>query len=395
MELRSGTNLGIYEILSPLGAGGMGEVYRAKDTKLDREVAIKVLPNLFSRDPERVARFRREAKVLASLNHPNIAAIYGFESVDSDKSSRAADFSPRETSEIDGASTPESSRRLKPAAQAGLHYLVMELIEGETLSQRLTKGPVSLDEVLQYGSEIASALEAAHRAGVIHRDLKPGNIMLARSGAKLLDFGLAKYVQSGSGLSSEPEAPTVTEPLTGKGTILGTFQYMAPEQLEGKEADARTDVFAFGAVLYEMATGRRAFSGKSRASLIASIMSAKPQPISELQPMAPPALDHIIRLCLAKDPDDRIQTAHDVKLQLQWIAQGGSQVGLPAPVLLKRKSRERVAWSLAAILFVATAFLSFSFLKTMRRTPGVVRAEIASPEGVEYDFVGVTAGPDK
>ncbi|MCH7840591.1 MAG: serine/threonine-protein kinase, partial [Planctomycetes bacterium] len=316
-----------------------------------------------------------------------------FESVDSDKSSRAADFSPRETSEIDGASTPESSRRLKPAAQGGLHYLVMELVEGETLSQRLTKGPVSLDQVLQYGSEIASALEAAHRAGVIHRDLKPGNIMLARSGAKLLDFGLAKHVQTGSGLSSDPEAPTLTEPLTGKGTILGTFQYMAPEQLEGKEADARTDVFAFGAVLYEMATGRRAFSGKSRASLIASIMSAKPQPISELQPMAPPALDHLIRLCLAKDPDERIQTAHDVKLQLQWIAQGGSQVGLPTPVLLKRKSRERLAWSLAAILFVATAFFSFSYLKTMRRTPAVVRAEITSPEGVEFDFSGVTAGP--
>ncbi len=281
MTLAPGKSLGPYEILSPLGAGGMGEVYRARDTRLDRDVAIKVLPQHLSRSPEFKQRFEREAKSISQLTHPHICTLHDVGHHD------------------------------------GTDYLVMELLEGETLAQRLTKGALPIDQVLRHGIEIASALDAAHRKGVVHRDLKPGNIMLTKSGAKLLDFGLAK---STTIIESDPSAVTVSQPLTSKGTIVGTFQYMAPEQLEGIEADARTDIFAFGAVLYEMATGKRAFEGASRASLIASIMSVHPQPISNVQPMTPPALDHLVKMCLAKDPDERIQTAHDVKLQLEWIA---------------------------------------------------------------------------
>ena len=273
MGLNAGTRLGPYEILSPLGAGGMGEVYRAKDTRLDRDVAIKVLPSHLTSNSEFKLRFEREAKSISQLSHPNICTLHDI------------------------------------GNENGVDFLVMELLEGETLAERLNKGRLPLEDVLRFGIEMASALNKAHRAGIVHRDLKPGNIMLTKSGAKLLDFGLAKATPGQSGLSTAPEAVTITEPLTGKGTIVGTFQYMAPEQLEGKEADQRTDIFAFGAVLYEMATGKRAFEGSSRASLIASIMSSQPRAISELQPMTPPALEHLVRSCLAKDAEDRIQTA--------------------------------------------------------------------------------------
>ena len=286
MTIHVGSRLGPYEVLSPLGSGGMGEVYRAKDTRLERTVAIKVLPSNLSASPESRQRFEREAKTISRLSHPHICAIYDV------------------------------------GREGETEYLVMELLEGETLSDRLAKGPLPLEQTLRYGMEIAGALDAAHRQGIVHRDLKPGNVMLTKSGVKLLDFGLAKVIttaQPRSALTSGPTeagAPKVTQ----EGSILGTFQYMAPEQLEGKEADGRTDIFAFGAVLYEMATGRPAFAGSSRASLISSIMTAQPPSISRVEPMTPPMLEHIAQRCLAKDPDDRWQSARDVWGELRWLA---------------------------------------------------------------------------
>ncbi|MDX1582479.1 MAG: serine/threonine-protein kinase, partial [Thermoanaerobaculia bacterium] len=300
MSISGGTRLGPYEIVESIGAGGMGEVWRAKDTRLDREVAIKVLPQGFAENEQFLQRFEREARAISSLNHPHICTLHDVGQED------------------------------------GSHYLVMELIEGESLADRLKKGPLPLHEVLKYGRQIASALDAAHRKGVIHRDLKPGNVMLTKSGAKLLDFGLAKSAAEGGGpVDGLTNLPTEAKPLTQEGTILGTFQYMAPEQLEGLEADARTDIFAFGAVLYEMATGRRAFAGETKTSLIASIVSQQPEPISQVTAMSPPALDHVVRRCLEKDPDDRWQSAHDIASELQWISEAGSQAGVAAPVTMR------------------------------------------------------------
>src|SRR5712691_9013973 len=307
MPLAAGTRFGPYEVLAPIGAGGMGEVYRARDTRLDRTVAVKVLPEHLSSNPQLRERFDREAKAISSLSHPHICPLYDV------------------------------------GHQDGVDFLVMEYLEGETLAHRLKKGPLAADQTLQVAIQITDALDTAHRHGVIHRDLKPGNIMLTKSGAKLLDFGLAK-VRAAEAVAGMTAMATQTTPLTGEGTILGTLQDMAPEQLEGAEADARTDIFALGTLIYEMATGRKAFEGKSQASLISSIMSAEPQPISAVQPMAPPALDRVVKSCLAKDPDDRWQTAHDVQLQLKWIAEGGSQAGVPAPLVARRKGRERLAW---------------------------------------------------
>jgi len=275
----------------------MGEVYRARDTRLGRDVAIKVLPEHLSGDPDRRERFEREARAVSSLNHPHICVLH-------DIGSQEAPGGP-------------------------IDYLVMEHLEGDTLSARLASGPLPPDQVLRFAMQIADALDKAHRQGVIHRDLKPANIMVTKSGTKLLDFGLAK-LREGSGTAPRSGntpgpsiLPTATRQLTTAGTILGTFQYMAPEQLEGKEADARTDVFAFGVVVYEMATGRKAFDGASQAGLIASILKEQPRPIAELQPLSPAGLDRILRACIAKDPDDRIQTAHDVRMQLEWVSEGG------------------------------------------------------------------------
>src|SRR6187455_1759592 len=309
MTLNSGTKLGPYEILSPLGAGGMGEVYRARDTRLGRDVAIKVLPQHLSSNPEVRSRFEREAKTVSSLNHPHICTLFDV------------------------------------GRDGNTDYLVMELIEGETLATRLAKGALPLADTLRIGGQIADALDRAHRAGVVHRDLKPGNVMLTKSGAKLMDFGLARAVGLGgaSGLSTGvtvgalTQSPTMAQPLTAEGTIIGTFQYMSPEQLEGKEADATSDVWALGCVLYEMATGRRAFEGKSQASLITSIMGSQPAPISTISTMSPPAFDKLVSAMLAKDAADRVQSAHDVKLQLQWIAEGGSAAGLPAAPVRRAK----------------------------------------------------------
>ena len=335
MTLSAGTRLGPYEIVAPIGAGGMGEVYRARDTRLDRDVAIKVLPEHLATSEEIRQRFEREAKTVSQFSHPHICALYDV------------------------------------GREGEIEYLVMEYLEGESLADRLGRGALPNDQVLRYGMEIADALDKAHRQGIVHRDLKPGNIMLTKTGVKLLDFGLAKPLATAgarpvSGASVMATEAQASQPLTERGTILGTFQYMAPEQLEGGEADSRSDIFAFGAVLYEMATGRKAFTGKSQASLISSIMREEPAPISSIAPMVPPALNRVVRTCLAKDPEDRFQTAHDVKLQLEWVQEGGSEAGLPAPVVARRKNREKLAWATAAVLALAAAGLGFGFWK---RTP--------------------------
>jgi Tol biopolymer transport system component/predicted Ser/Thr protein kinase len=356
MSLANGTKLGPYEIAAPLGAGGMGEVYRARDTRLGRDVAIKVLPANLSSDAQRRERFEREARAISALNHPHICTLYDV--------GRAGDTD----------------------------FLVMELVEGETLASRIEKGPMPPEQVLRLGSEIADALDKAHRMGITHRDLKPGNIMLTKSGIKLLDFGLAKIAAPAAAdaplnaetmLSSKlPAGPA--KPLTEQGSIVGTFQYMAPEQLEGEEADARSDIFAFGAVLYEMATGKKAFDGKTRASVIAAVLAAEPAPISTLQPLTPPALERLIRICLAKDPDERFQSAHDLSLQLKWISEAGSQAGVAAPVVAHRRSRERIAWVLAAVGLLLAACLAVVFGRSFlnQPKPSVVRFLVSLPENV-------------
>jgi eukaryotic-like serine/threonine-protein kinase len=363
MALTSGTKLGPYEIQSPLGAGGMGEVYRARDTRLDRTVAVKILPAHLSSNLEAKQRFDREARAISSLNHPNICTLHDV------------------------------------GHQDGTDFLVMEYLEGETLGDRLMKGPLPPEQVLKYGIEICEGLEKAHKSGVIHRDLKPGNIMLTKSGAKLMDFGLAKATPAQappvSSLTMTLSGPSgQPQPLTAQGMMLGTFQYMAPEQLEGKEADARSDIFALGAVLYEMASGRRAFTGKSQASIVAAILASEPQPISAVQPMSPPALDRVVRTCMAKDPDERWQTAHDVKLQLQWIAEAGSKAGIPAPVAARRRVSQKVAWTAAAVAAAAAIAFAIGFVL---RTPAPVhplRVSILPPEQHSFDPLSIALSPD-
>jgi Tol biopolymer transport system component len=271
----------------------------------------------------------------------------------------------------------------------------MEFLEGETLTDRLARGPLPTQQVLRYGIEIADALDKAHRQGIIHRDLKPGNVMITKSGVKLVDFGLAKAAAppSASIFSSLSVLPTQAgENLTAEGTILGTFQYMAPEQLEGREADARTDIFALGHVLYEMATGQKAFFGKSQASLIAAILEHEPPAISSIQPLAPPALDRVVRTCLAKDPDDRWQTAHDVMLELKWIVEAGSQAGVPAPVVARRKNRERLAWTAFAVAALAAAAFAVGYSRRAPAAPQLFRSSILMPEGVS--FLTLAISPD-
>ncbi len=339
MALAVGSRLGPYEIVSVAGAGGMGEVYRAKDTRLDRTVAIKVLPTGATDNADLRQRLEREAKAVSSLNHPHICTLYDV------------------------------------GHQDGTDFLVMEYIEGETLAARLEKGPLSTQELLKYAIQIADGLDKAHKQGLVHRDLKPGNIMLTKSGAKLLDFGLAKLAESGDVIQGV-SGVTRTTPLTGAGTILGTLHYMPPEQLEGKEADARSDIFAFGCVLYEMATGKRAFEGKSQASLIASILKEQPRSIAELTPLSPPMLERVIRQCMEKEPDDRWNSAGDVKRALEWIVEGGSQVGLPAVVSTRRRVRERVLWIAVAVLGLAVTALTARELAREEPQPLVTRFSI-------------------
>jgi serine/threonine protein kinase/Tol biopolymer transport system component len=353
MSLSAGTRLGPYEILATIAAGGMGEVYRARDTRLDRTVAIKILPASLSGDPQFRERFDREARTISQLDHPHICALYDV------------------------------------GEQDGTAFLVMQYLEGETLEARLKKGALPFDQAMQYAIQISDALATAHKASIVHRDLKPGNIMLTKSGAKLLDFGLAKTgapVIGGVGLSLLPTTP----PITQQGTILGTFQYMAPEQLEGQEADSRTDIFAFGAVVYEMITGRKAFEGKSQASLIGAIMHAQPLPIGASQPLTPPVLDHVVTRCLAKDPGERWQTSGDVMRELKWIAALGSQARVSTPVLAQRKSPLRnvhLLWSVAAVLVLTSG--TFATLAYLRRPPidtHVYRSSFVPPSDLSGTF---------
>jgi serine/threonine protein kinase/Tol biopolymer transport system component len=290
LMLSSGTKLGPYEISSPIGAGGMGEVYKARDNRLDRTVAIKILPEHLAENPERRERFEREARAVSSLNHPHICTLHDI------------------------------------GIHDGIDFIVMEYLEGETLADRLKKGPLRFEDALHYGRQIADGLDKAHRHGVVHRDLKPGNIMLTKAGAVLLDFGLAKRTGLAGDATggSDSAQPTQAKDLTDEGTVVGTFQYMAPEQLEGGEIDARTDLFAFGAVLYEMLTGKKAFTGKSQASLIGAILKDDPPAISRLQPTSPPELDRVLKKCLAKDTDERWASAHDVSEILTWICDGAT-----------------------------------------------------------------------
>ena len=343
--ISAGTRLGPYEVIAPIGAGGMGEVWKARDTRLERSVAIKVLPAEFADDAQLKLRFEREAKTISQLNHPHICTLY----------------------------------------DVGDGYLVMELLEGESLADKLARGPLPLELVIRYGIEIAEALERAHKAGVVHRDLKPGNIMITKTGAKLLDFGLAKPASVFS-----PEGATQHRSLTQEGSIVGTFQYMAPEQIEGGEIDARTDIFALGTLLYEMATGRHAFDGKSKASLIASILTSEPQSITAMQPMAPALFDRIVRTCLAKDPDQRWQSAHDVATELRWVTES------PAiEVARTSKRRQWLPWAIAALALLAS--IAFGGLivrmRNERLNEPVLRTSIVPPQNTTFDSLASTAPP--
>ncbi len=365
MALTSGTKLGPYEILSPLGAGGMGEVYRAKDTRLDRTVAIKVLPSHLSSNPELKQRMEREAKAISALQHPNICTLHDI------------------------------------GSQDGTDFLVMEYLEGQTLADRLTKGALPLEQVLKTATEIAQALEKAHQQGIIHRDLKPANIMLTKAGAKLMDFGLAKPGLSIAGQAIgplTPSTPTINlasltaavSPLTQKGSIVGTFQYMAPEVLQGAEADARSDLFSFGCVLYEMITGRRAFDGKSQLSVFTSILEKDPEPITASQSLASPMLDRMVRACLAKDPADRIQSAHDLAMDLRWVTEAVPDESAKPSSRLKKS---RIAWAGALLLaFIAiAAFAGYRWARSSEQTVSL-HAEIPPPDKFTMDATGDAGG---
>jgi serine/threonine protein kinase len=360
MGLTPGTKLGPYEIVSLLGAGGMGEVYRARDIRLDRTVAVKIIPSHLSKNPEARQRFEREALAISGLSHANICSLFDV------------------------------------GHQDGIDFLVMEFLEGETLGDRLLKGSLATEKLLKYGQEICAGLESAHKSGVVHRDLKPSNIMLNKTGVKLMDFGLAKSAQPPA---AQPSSLTASlnaredRPLTAEGALIGTFQYMSPEQVEGKEADTRSDIFALGALLYEMATGKRAFEGKTAASVIAAVMTTDPAPISSTLPLSPPALDRVIKTCLAKNPDERFQNVHDIQLELKWIADGGSQAGVPAPVSVRRKTRQRLAWSLAAIASLAALLLAFFYVRNSRPEAQTTRFTISPPDNANFLALSNYGGP--
>ena len=363
MTLVTGTSLGPYEILTAIGAGGMGEVYKARDTRLNRLVAIKLLPPELAERPDPRRRFEAEARAISALNHPHICTLFDV------------------------------------GAQDGHAYLVMEYIEGETLDDRLTRGPLPLAELLLHATAMADALDHAHRLGIVHRDIKPSNVMITSSGVKLLDFGLAK------GPLLLPATPLTTisleaGELTGEGTLVGTFQYMAPEQLEAKPVDARTDVFALGTLLYEAATGRKAFEGKSHASLIASILTHQPPAISSSRTPIDASgafvpLDHIVERCLAKSPDERWQTARDVKLELNWIAKG-APARAASPARTRSRGREIMAWTLAGIGAVAVGVLVFkpSASIPLQTTRFVMEPPPGATIGVAENRVRLALSPD-
>ena len=369
MALTSGTKLGPYEVQAPLGAGGMGEVYRALDTRLSRTVAVKVLASTLPSSPELKQRMEREARAISSLNHPHICQLYDI------------------------------------GSHNGADFLVMEFLEGETLAERLRKGSIPLPEIYRIGIAIAEALAAAHARGIVHRDLKPGNIMLTQGGAKLMDFGLAKPLGLQNTISGSGAAPSFTaaatlsgpsplSPLTTAGTIIGTIQYMAPEQIEGREADARSDIFAFGAVLYEMAAGKRPFEGKSQLSLASSILEKEPDPVSTVKPQTPLGLEHVIATCLQKNPEERYLAAHDIKLELQFIAAervpptaGSARV---APTVRKG---ERMGWMAAIVSAILLGISGGWLLHRPTRPAQSIRTVIEAPSNTTLNLSGDFAGP--
>jgi len=370
MGLAVGAKLGPYEVVALLGAGGMGEVYRARDTRLGRDVAVKVLPERLSSSPDFRQRFEREARVISSLQHSNICVLH--------------DIGHEE---------------------AVGEFLVMELLEGETVAQRLKRGKLPLPELLRVGMEMADALDKAHRKGVVHRDLKPANIMLTRSGAKLMDFGLAKpAAMMGMSSSAGGTAPLLSaavtadgaspaSPITTAGSIVGTIQYMSPEQIEGKEADSRSDLFALGATLYEMATGVRAFPGKSQISVASAILEKDPEPMSKMQPLVPAGLERVVAQCLAKSPDDRFQSAHDVALELKWISEVGAGLG-PALSAAKGSPLLRaLPWTLAGLGVLAALIIAGIYLLRSTVPAYSIRSFIPAPENTSFVFVGDAAGP--
>jgi serine/threonine protein kinase/Tol biopolymer transport system component len=351
LPLASGTRLGPYQVVSLIGAGGMGEVYKAADTRLGRTVAIKVLPEQFAGDPERLTRFRREAQTISSLNHPHICALHDV------------------------------------GDEHGTHFLVMEYVEGETLADRIAKGPLRLDDALEHARQIADALNTAHEHGIVHRDLKPGNVMIAASGVKLLDFGLARFSAEATpgALVSQVPTQTVSRPLTEQGTILGTFRYMAPEQLEGKEADARTDLYALCLVLYEMVTGKSAFTGSTQASLIAAILKDKPRPLTDFQPIAPAQLDRVVQTGLDKDPNKRWQSARELKHALEWIRSESR--------IVARSAAAPVSWLWKGLVTVLVVALVAALL-LRRPSPADSERRLEIWTGATSDPTGFAVSPD-
>jgi eukaryotic-like serine/threonine-protein kinase len=367
MPLTPGTRLGPYEILVAAGAGGMGEVYRARDTRLGRDVAVKILSTHLSFDPDLKRRFEREARAVSALTHPNICCLYDI------------------------------------GSQDGIDFIVMEYLEGETLDERLSTGPLPLQQVLKIGVEIADALDKAHHQGILHRDLKPGNIMLTKSGAKLMDFGLAIPVTASTsavaGASSQaPCPPTMSvtalaphAPLTQRGTILGTLLYMAPELIQGKPADIRSDIFSFGCVLYEMASGRRPFTGESSQSIMAAILEKDPEPLTNLQPLTPAALEHVVLRCLMKDPEERWQSSRDLSRELKWISEG---VRLAKASETPRRHRERVAWGVTALCIALLVLLGIVHLRSTPPESRHLRLSLLPPSSTSFVPYNFAISPD-
>ena len=354
----AGKRLGPYEVVSRIGGGGMGEVFRARDTRLDRTVAIKILPAEFAENAELRMRFEREARAISQINHPHICALHDV------------------------------------GRAEGVEYLVLEFLEGETLTDRISRGPLSIADVLRFGSQIASALSCAHRAGIVHRDLKPGNVMITKSGAKLLDFGIARSGPAPAPPTDDEE--THHKPLTQAGTILGTFQYMSPEQLTGEEVDARSDIFALGAVLHEMLTGARAFEGKSRTSVVAAVLAGSPRPVSSLRPTTPPALEHVIAKCLAKEREERWESAAEVASELEWIGRSATATS-SAVAVVKPQRRTAVVMTIAVgVIGIVAAVLTGLFLtRRVRLAEQPVRSELLMNEPITPALFGTIAlSPD-
>lgn len=373
MPLTPGTRLGPYEILAMVGAGGMGEVYRARDTRLGRDVAVKILSAHLSSDPDLKRRFEREARAVSSLTHPNICCLYDV------------------------------------GRQDGIDFIVMEYLEGETLADRLSTGLLPFEQALKIGVEIADALDKAHRAGIIHRDLKPGNIMLTKSGAKLMDFGLAKPVTGtiravprASAQTPSPPTMSVTAltapraPFTERGTIMGTLPYMAPETIQGQPADVRSDIFSFGCVLYEMVSGRRAFTGESRLNIAAAILEKDPQPISSLQPLIPAALEHVVLRCLMKDPEERWQSSRDLSRELKWISEGVRLTETSEAASRPRgRLGERLGWGVAALCIAMLGWLGFAHWRSVKPAESQhLRLSILPPPSTSFVPYNFALSPD-